>query len=173
MNTTKKRSKTVRKTPVTNRQILDLMRKDMGSMKKNIGSLRKDMGSMKQDMGSMKQDMSSMKQDIGSLKKDVSSLKKNVSSLDGRVTNVEGTTERLVLAVVDIQDTLRTIQNEMATKTDMHEMQKTLDRYATEIQAVKQEQVMAVAYHDRTDSVIACHEKDIQKIKLHVGLGQQ
>lgn len=78
--------------------------------------------------------------------------------------------DRVINILMDHEDRLSRIEDNMATKQDVHEMSDTLDKILKLIQKTDQEVTMIAHGMRRHEDRIENIEKDVIKIKPLVGL---
>ena len=78
---------------MTNREMLELLCRDMGEVKVSVHRLEEDVASLKEDVTVLKEDVAGLKEDVTVLKEDVAVLKEDVTVLKEDVDSIKLTQE--------------------------------------------------------------------------------
>ena len=116
---------------MTNREMLEMLCRDMGEVKVSVHNLEEDVAVLKEDVAVLKEDVAVLKEDVANLKEDVESLKltqenelrKNIMTIaDGHMDlnrkldealKVSQERERTILRVTVLENDMRIVKNQL------------------------------------------------------------
>jgi len=90
---------------------------------------------------------------------------KRIASLPPNTLKTDMQFDKLRLTLLDMQDSIKKMEETGATKEDIHLITRTLDAHTVMLQRLDQERLSAVSHTDRLEETITSHEKILTKFQ--------